>query len=75
MITMTTPPENQENYSDCICDSCPSYPGKGDKKQYCGRGKSDIKIKMEGCLCPAGCPVYGKYKLKDMFYCAYGKAK
>jgi hypothetical protein len=72
---MTTPPENEENYSECICPSCPSYPGKEDKVMYCGRGKSQLGINMEGCLCPAGCPLYGKYKLKDMFYCAYGKAK
>lgn len=72
---MTTPPENEENYNSCICNSCPSYPGQGDKKEYCGRGKSPFKIKMEGCLCPAGCPVHKKYKLKDMFYCAHGKAK
>ncbi|MDI6896128.1 hypothetical protein [Methanocella conradii] len=26
-------------------------------------------------MCPAGCPAYTKYKLKDTFYCMYGKAK
>ena len=75
MVTMTTPPVNDENLSECICDGCPSYPGQGDKKQYCGHGKSPLKVKMEGCICPAGCPVYAKYKIKDMYYCVYGKAK
>jgi hypothetical protein len=72
---MTTPEQNDQNYSECICDSCPSYPGGGDPKLYCARGKSDRKIDMEGCICPAGCPVYAKYKLRDMYYCVYGKAK
>lgn len=72
---MVAPPETDENYGSCICDGCPSYPGGNDKKLYCARGKSDKKIQMEGCICPAGCPVYKQHKLKDMFYCAYGKAK
>lgn len=71
---MATPPENDENYGSCICDGCPSYPGN-DKKLYCARGKSDKKISMEGCICPAGCPVYAQYHLKDMYYCVNGKAK
>jgi hypothetical protein len=54
---------------------CPSYPGNNDPKQYCGRGKSDLKVSMEGCLCPAGCPVYTQYKLNEMYYCVNGKAK
>ena len=72
---MTTPPETPENYSQCICDSCPSYPGQGDRKMYCARGKSEKKIDQEGCICPAGCPIFLQYKLKDMYYCVYGKAK
>jgi len=71
---MVTPQENPENYEGCLCDSCPSYPGHGDKKLYCGRGKSDKTIKQEGCICPMGCPVYEKYKLSSMFYCVDGKA-
>ncbi len=72
---MTTPIENEENYMECICNGCPSYPGQGDKKLYCARGKSALKINNEGCICPSGCPVYSKYGLKDMFYCMYGKAR
>jgi hypothetical protein len=72
---MTTPPVNEENEMECICNGCPSYPGQEDRKQYCGRGKSPLKVNMEGCICPAGCPVYAKYKLKDMYYCVYGNAK
>ena len=71
---MVTPQETPENYSGCICDSCPSYPGQGDKKMYCARGKSDKKIKQDGCICPMGCPVYQKYKLSSMYYCVGGKA-
>ncbi len=72
---MPTPSETDQNYSACICDGCPSYPGGGDKKLYCARGKSEKKISMEGCICPAGCPVYAQYHLKDMYYCVNGKAK
>lgn len=71
---MTTPPQNQENNDACICNGCPSYPGQGDPKQYCARGKSDKKVTPEGCICPAGCPVYNKYKLDSMYYCIGGKA-
>jgi len=71
---MVTPQDTEENLAGCICDSCPSYPGS-DKKLYCAKGKSDKKIEMEGCICPAGCPVYSQNKLKDMYYCIYGKAK
>jgi hypothetical protein len=71
---MTTPDESPENYAECICDSCPSFPA-GDKKLYCARGKSDKKIKPEGCICPAGCPVFAKYGLDTMYYCIGGKAK
>ena len=75
MVYMTTPPENEENFNECLCNGCPSYPGHGDEKQYCGHGKSALNVQMEGCICPAGCPVYTKYKLKDMYYCINGKAK
>nr|WP_302476248.1 DUF2769 domain-containing protein [Methanocella conradii] len=33
------------------------------------------KRRLLSCICPSGCPVYTKYKLKDTFYCMYGKAK
>lgn len=72
---MATPEETPENFNNCLCDGCPSYPGQGDKKFYCGHGKSDKKIHQEGCICPAGCPVYKKYKLNNMYYCINGKAK
>jgi len=71
----TKVPVTPQLEAECICQMCPSYPGNNDPKQYCGSGKSDQKISMEGCLCPSGCPVYSQYKLKDMYFCVYGKAK
>ena len=71
---MATPQDTQENLNNCLCEGCPTYPGN-DIKLYCAKGKSEKKITMEGCICPAGCPVYKENKFKEMFYCAYGKAK
>lgn len=72
---MTTPPVNEQTDVGCLCAMCPSYPGNNDPKVYCGRGKSTQKIEQEGCICPAGCPVYSQYKLDSMYYCVNGKAK
>ena len=72
---MTTPPVNDTNMANCICHMCPSYPGHNDPKLYCGHGKSEKSIAQEGCLCPAGCPVYSEYKLNGMYFCIEGKAK
>ena len=62
----------------CTCKKCPSYPecsdGKCDTVLYCGRGKSQMKIKKKGCICKP-CPIYKMRKFSEDYYCVKGIAK
>ncbi len=56
----------------CICNKCPSYPGKKDPRVYCERAKSDYVIEKRGCLCPK-CPIWKINHFKETYYCVIGK--
>lgn len=56
----------------CICNKCPSYPGKKDPRTYCERGKSPHKISQNGCIC-SSCLVWKINGFKDVYYCINGK--
>lgn len=59
----------------CICGSCPSYVGTGEKKLlFCSMGKSAIIKKENGCLCP-GCPVQANMALRWDYYCTKGSGR
>jgi len=56
----------------CICQKCPSYPGKNDPKVYCERAKSDLPIEKKGCIC-GQCPIWKINRFSEYYYCIIGK--
>ena len=59
----------------CICASCPSYEGTGEKElAFCAVGKSSAITEEKGCTCP-GCPVTDMMSLRWQYYCTRGAGR
>ncbi len=69
--------DNQENFSKCGCEPCPSYNvcmRGGHQKLYCGKDKSSCEIPMDGCIC-MNCLVHKENNLQSGYYCINGKGE
>jgi hypothetical protein len=69
--------DNQENFTNCGCEPCPSYNvcmRGGHQKLYCAKDKSSCEVPMSGCLC-GNCPVHLANNLTSGYYCLGGKAE